>query len=235
MSQLINLKSDTPIRRPPYRHPRWKRDIINEQVQELLANGSIRESDSPYGSPVTTVMKADGTHRLVIDVRELNKVTVDDIEPMPNIDDIIEDTVHSRFFSKLDIKWFYHHFQIATEDIRKTGFVTQDGHFEFLVVPFGAKNAPFFCQRQLRRLLRKHRKHVVTYLDDILIHTAELKTHLSILREILEIIRQNNFRLRQKKCSFAANSVAFLGHVIEDGTVRPSDRHVEALKVYRQP
>ncbi|RWS18201.1 uncharacterized protein B4U80_02282, partial [Leptotrombidium deliense] len=96
----IKLKSDTPIRRPPYRHPRWKRDIINEQVKELLANGSIRESDSPYGSPVTTALKADGTHRLVIDVRELNKVTVDDIEPMPNIDDIVEDTVHSRFFTK---------------------------------------------------------------------------------------------------------------------------------------
>ncbi|RWS06346.1 hypothetical protein B4U80_12611, partial [Leptotrombidium deliense] len=163
----IKLKSDKPIRRPPYKHPRWKRDIINKEIEELLANGSIKESDSPYGSPVTTALKSDGSHRLVIDVRELNKVTVDDIEPMPDIGDIIEETVDSRYFTKLDIKWFYHHFQIAKEDTHKTGFVTQDGHYEFKVVPFGAKNAPFFCQRQLRRLLRKLKRHVISYLDDI--------------------------------------------------------------------
>jgi hypothetical protein len=117
------------------------------QLEELMKKGYIRPSVSPWGAPVLFVKKKDGTLRLCIDFRQLNKVTVKNKYPLPKIDDLFDQLKNENIFSKIDLRSRYHQVRIKEEDIRKTAFRSRYGHYEFTVVPFGLSNAPivFMC------------------------------------------------------------------------------------------
>ena len=151
----------------------------------MLSMGVIRESTSAYASPVVIVRKTDGTNRICIDYRKLNKVTVFDPEPMVTADDVFHDLSGDQYFTKVDLSKGYWQVPVAVEDIHKTAFVTPDGSYEFLKMPFGMMNSAATLVRGIRKMLHGM-NCVVSYIDDILVHSKTWSEHVSTLRELFE-------------------------------------------------
>ncbi|GJR06387.1 putative reverse transcriptase domain-containing protein [Tanacetum coccineum] len=131
-----------PVARAPYRLAPSEMKELAEQLQELTDKGFIRPSSSPWGAPVLFVKKKDGSFRMCIDYRELNKLTVKNRYPLPRIDDLFDQLQGSSIYSKIDLRSGYHQLRVREEDILKTAFRTRYGHYEFQVMPFGLTNAP---------------------------------------------------------------------------------------------
>ncbi|UYV80136.1 K02A2.6-like [Cordylochernes scorpioides] len=157
----IITKSEQPISLRPYRRPLKEYEEIAEQVKELLEHNLIRISDSPWAFPVVMVPKKDGNKRMCIDYRRLNEITLDDRQPLPHIQDMFDRLHGSRFFSTLDVAWGYWQIEMDPQSIQKTAFVTNDGHYEFLVMPFGLKNAASTFQRIIQHILVQHEIKIV--------------------------------------------------------------------------
>ena len=218
----------------PYRQSPARRAEISRQVKDLLEKGLIRESHSPYASPVTLVLKSDGTYRLCLDYRILNESTVDDSHPIPRVQDIFDRCYKSKRFSKLDVKWCYWHFEVHPDDIEKTAFVTEDGHYEWSRMPFGGKNAPAFCNRNLHKCLEDI-QNCEKFFDDINIHGVSWQQHNMCLRRVFEKLRQHKIKLSRDKCVFGAEEIEFLGHVLGNGRIKPQSAKLKAIVEYPQP
>ncbi|XP_057518465.1 uncharacterized protein LOC130799384 [Amaranthus tricolor] len=192
-----------PISKAPYRMAPAEMEELRKQVEELLEKGYIRPSVSPWGAPVLFVRKKDGSMRLCIDYRELNKVTVKNKYPLPRIDDLFDQLKGAGMFSKIDLRSGYHQLRIAERDIPKTAFRTRYGHFEFTVMPFGLTNAPaaFMClmNRVFSACLDKF---VVVFIDDILVYSKDEGEHEQHLRQVLQILRENQLYAKFSKCEF---------------------------------
>lgn len=167
----IDLTPGAPLPNGPiYQRSVLENDEINRQIQELLQKGHIRLSSSPCGSPIVLVQKKDGTWRLCIDYRVLNKITVCNRYPIPRIDDLSDQLKGAKYFSKIDLKAGYHQVPIEPSDVWKTSFKAKEGLFEWLVMPFGLTNAPATFMRLMDDILRPFtNSFVVVYLNDILI------------------------------------------------------------------
>ena len=154
---------------------------LKKQLQELLDKGLIQPSVSPWGAPVLFVKKKDGSLRLCIDYRELNRVTVKNKYPLPRIDDLFDQLAGATVFSKIDLRSRYHQLKIKREDVPKIAFRTRYGHYEFLVLPFGLTNAPAYFMDLMNRVFRPFLdKFVVVFIDDILIYSKSKEDHRSI-------------------------------------------------------
>src|ERR1700716_750833 len=150
-------------------------DELKKQLHDLLAKGQIRISKSPYRSPVLFVKKKDGTMRMCVDYRALNKMTIKNKYPLPRIDELLDRLLGSRYFSKIDLRSGYHQVRIAAEDIHKTAFSTRYGHYEFLVMPFGLTNAPATFMNLMQSVFNQYLDDfVIIFLDEILVYS---KTH----------------------------------------------------------
>ncbi|GJX19041.1 putative reverse transcriptase domain-containing protein [Tanacetum coccineum] len=173
----INLISGaTPITKAPYRLAPSEMKELMSQLQELLDKGFIRPSSSPRGAPILFVKKKDGSMRMCIDYRELNKVTVKNVYPLPRIDDLFDQIQGARWFLKIDLRPGYHQLKVREEDIPKTTFRTHYGHFEFVVMPFGLTNAPAIFMDLMNRVCRPMLdKSVIVFIDDILVYSKSLK------------------------------------------------------------
>ncbi|KAI3707652.1 hypothetical protein L6452_26279 [Arctium lappa] len=180
-----------PITRAPYRLAPSKMKEMMSQLQDLLEKGFVRPSSSPWGAPVLFVKKKDGTMRMCIDYRELNKVTVKNKYPLPRIDDLFDQLQGAGCFSKIDLRSGYHQVKVKEEDIPKTAFRTRYGHYEFLVMPFGLTNAPTVFMDLMNRVCRPFlEKSVIVFIDDILIYSKDEAEHGRHLRDVLEILRK---------------------------------------------
>ncbi|XP_064472866.1 uncharacterized protein LOC135387695 [Ornithodoros turicata] len=179
----ITLLNNVPIHRPPYRASQADRAEIDKQGESLLGQGFIRPSLSPYGSPlVVAEKKGEGRTRMCIDYRRLNAITAANHQPIPRIDDVLDSLGPSRYFSALDITSGYWHVPTNRHDISKTAFVTPTGHYEWLVMPFGLKNAPATFQRAVKAIIAKHNlRNVVNYFDDIVVHVPTFEAHLTYM------------------------------------------------------
>ena len=145
----------TPPNKPPYRLSPKEHEELQAQIEDLLAQGHIRPSTSPYGAPVLFVPKKDGRWRMCVDYRALNRQTIRDRYPLPRIDDLLDRLGKAKHFTTLDLATGYHQIAVKNEDIPKTAFRTQRGQFEFVVMPFGVTNAPATFQRMMNSIFKE--------------------------------------------------------------------------------
>ena len=207
------------------------------QIEEFLSKGHIRRSKSPYGAPVLFVRKPNGGLRFCIDYRALNKQTIKDRYPMPRSDELMDQLLHARIFSKLDLRSGYHQVRVREEDIQKTAFRTKFGHYEFTVMPFGLSNAPATFQRVMNDALRPFidENFVVVYLDDILIFSRNEEEHKEHLRRVLEKLREHKFYATRPKCEFGKRQLQYLGHIVGASGIGMEQGKVQAIREWPVP
>ena len=233
----INLAlGSTPISKAPYRMAPMELKELKIQLQELLDKGFIRPSVSPWGAPVLFVKKNDGSMRLCIDYRELNKVTVRNKYPLPRIDDLFDQLQGACVFSKIDLRSGYHQLRVRGEDVPKTAFRTSYGHYEFLVMPFGLTNAPAAFMDLMNRVFKPYLdQFVIVFIDDILVYSKSREEHERHLSIVLQTLRDKQLYAKLKKCEFWLDRVSFLGHVVTKDGISVDLGKVDAVSNWRRP
>jgi hypothetical protein len=222
--------------RKQYRQTQPERLEVERQVKELWDKGFIEPSSSPYGAPVLFVQKKDGTLRMCIDYRALNKITIRDRFPLPRIDDLLDQMAKCRIFTSFDLQSGYHQIRIAPEDVEKTAFTTHLGHFQFKVLCFGLTNAPATFQRVMHRIFAPYLgKFVLVYLDDILVMSRTPEEHLRHLRIVLGLLQQYRLYAKLSKCDFGKTRLKFLGHIVGGGSVAVDPDKVRTLREWPVP
>lgn len=238
----INVVPGTsPIHTRPYRLPESQKAEIEKQVDKLLKEGVIVESNSPWNSPLLVVPKkadenGEKKWRVVVDFRKLNEKTVGDAYPLPDITEILDQLGQSKYFTCLDLVMGYHQIELEEKDKEKTAFSTKNGHWEYNRLPFGLKTAPATFQRMINTVLSGLTgTRCFVFLDDIVIYAKSLNEHDAKLREVFGRIRRHNLKLQPDKCKFLRKEVGYLGHVITEEGVRPDPEKVEVIENFPRP
>jgi hypothetical protein len=209
---------------------------VRQQVQDLLAKGLIEPSQSPYGAPILIVRKKDGSLRMCIDYRALNRITVRNSYPLPLISDLLDRLAGATVFSSLDLQSGYHQIRITESDQPKTAFKTPMGLFHFKVLPFGLTNAPSTFQAVMNQIFGDLiGRSVLVYLDDIMVYSSTPAEHLVHLREVLSRLRQHKLFIKMSKCEFNKPELCFLGHVVGRHGVRADPQKTVAVTQFPQP
>ncbi|UYV78642.1 K02A2.6-like, partial [Cordylochernes scorpioides] len=208
-----------------------EREIINNQIDKMLKKGIISHSSSPWASPVILVKKKDGTFRFCVDYRNLNSITVKDQYPLPRIDDCFDSLHGSRYFTSLDLCSGYWQVEVEEQDREKTAFVTPDGLYHFNVLPFGLCNGPATFERLMDNILRTHKwKICLCYLDDVIVFSEDLPSHLTRSKTILGCLRKAGLTLNLSKCRFAYEELLLLGHVVSKEGITPDPEKIASIK-----
>ncbi|GKE23690.1 putative reverse transcriptase domain-containing protein [Tanacetum coccineum] len=196
----------------------------------VLGNKNAHQ-DPDVGAPVLFVKKKDGSFRMCIVYRELNKLTVKNRYPLPKIDDLFDQLQGSSVYSKIDLRSGYHQLRVRDEDILKTAFRTRYGHYEFQVMAFGLTNAPAVFMDLMNRVCKPYLdKFMIVFMDDILIFSRNKEEHEDHLRTILELLKKLKFYAKFSKCDFWIRMVQFLGHVIDSQGIHVDPTKIEAVK-----
>ncbi|GJY07241.1 reverse transcriptase domain-containing protein [Tanacetum coccineum] len=232
----VLIPGAAPVARAPYRLAPAEMKELAEQLKELSDKGFIRPSSSPWGAPILFVKKKDGSFRMCIDYRELNKLIMKNRYPLPRIDDLFDQLQGSNIYSKIDLRSGYHQLRVREEDIPKTAFRTRYGHYEFRVMPFGLTNAPAVFMDLMNRVCKPYLdKFVIVFIDDILIYSRNEKEHEEHLKTILELLKKEELYAKFSKCEFWINTVKFLGHVIDSSGIHVDPAKIEAVKNWASP
>jgi transposase InsO family protein len=237
----IKTKDEIPVYTKTYRYPFVHKQEVQNQMKSMLAQGIIQPSESPWSSPIWIVPKkldASGKRkwRVVIDYRKVNEKTIDDRYPLPNISDVLDKLGKANYFTTLDLASGFHQIEIHPDDVAKTAFNTEHGHYEFKRMPFGLKNAPATLQRIMDNILRGiQNEKCLVYLDDIIIFSTSLKEHIENLKSVFERLKQTNFKIQLDKSEFLRKEVNYLGHVITPNGVKPNPDKIHAVKNYPIP
>jgi hypothetical protein len=200
------------------------------QLEELLAKGYIKPNKSPYGAPVHFVHKNDGTLKMCVDYRALNKATVKNRYPLLRIDDLFDRLLRAKVFSRIDLRSKYYQIRIAKGDQEKIACHTRYGSYEFLVMPFGLTNAPATFCTLMNDIFRKWLDDfVVVYIDNILIYSGSLEEHEEHLHKVFQRLSENKLYAKLEKCKFGVMEVDFLGHRITQKGLKMDDHKVKAI------
>jgi len=234
----ITLEKENPIRQRPYRTSLQHRDIIRDKVSEMLKEGLVSQSTSPWASPVILVKKKDGSFRFCVDYRKLNAQTVWDSHPLPNPADLFEAVGRRspRWFSTLDLSSGYHQIAMGQGSKERTAFITQDGLFQFNVMAFGLNGAPATFTRAMQHVMRGLEWYwLLIYLDDIIVFSSTFSEHLDHLKQVFQRFRDADLRLNAKKCNLAKAKVKYLGHILSGDGIATDPEKTQILKDYPRP
>jgi hypothetical protein len=233
----IQLQQDCPLPNiGMYRMSVMENAKIKKQIQELLDKGIIVPSSLPCGSPIVLVPKKDGTWRMCVDFRALNKITVKNRYPLPRIDDLLDQLKNAKYFTKLDLRSGYHQIKIAEGDTWKTTFKTKQGLFEWMVMPFGLCNAPATFMRVMNDVLRPFLDDcVIVYLDDTLIFSKSREEHVKHVKQVLDVLRKEKLFLKMSKCEFGKTSLIYLGHIVGGGELKIDPSKVKVILEWPKP
>lgn len=234
----IPTTSNNPVTSKMYRYPKIHEAEVKNQVNELLDQGIIQPSTSPWNSPVWVVpKKADASGlkkwRMVIDYRGLNDLIVTDKYPLPSIEHILDQLGEAKYFTTLDLASGFHQIEINPDDRAKTAFSIPGGHFEFNRLGFGIKNGPPAFQRRMDNTLRGLPAWV--FLDDIIIPGKSLEDHNKNLTDVFSRLRSFNFKLQPDKCEFLGTETNYLGHIITDKGIMPNPNKIKAISEIKRP
>ncbi|MCO5557233.1 hypothetical protein L7F22_010794 [Adiantum nelumboides] len=229
------IPGSSPPNKPPYRVSQAQQEEIMRQVNELVEKGMVRPSSSPFCSPILLVHKKDGTYRMCVDYRALNKITIKNRFPVPRIEDLFDKLQGSTYFSRIDLKSGYHQIRIVNEDILKTAFRTTFCLYEYLVMPFGLTNAPATFNRMMERIFRPHRNFTEVFFNDVIIYSKSMEEHKKHLQEIFQALRDNKLFINQKKSEFFLQEIQYLGHIISKSGIRMDPSKLEVIKEWPNP
>ncbi|MCO5586458.1 hypothetical protein L7F22_040398 [Adiantum nelumboides] len=204
------------------------------QVNELLQKGHILNS-SPFCSHVLLVQKKDGSWRMCIDYRALNKITMKNKFSIPHIDDVLDRLQGASFSSKIDLKSGYHQIRVNPADVPKTAFRTTFGLYEFLVMPFGLTNALATFNRMMDRIFWPLRHCVGTFSDDMIVFSKSKAEHMEHLRAVFEMLRKERLVVNGKKSEFFMEEIRFLGHIVLKDGVRMDPAKIKAIQNWPEP
>lgn len=232
----IKLSDETPFKhRARPIHPQ-DIDAVRKHLQELLEAGVIRESESPFASPIVVVRKKDGSVRLCIDFRKLNSQTIKDAYALPNLEEVFSTLTGSKWFTVLDLKSGFYQIGMEEADKCKTAFVCPLGFWEFNKMPQGITNAPSTFQRLMERCMGDlNRKQVLVFIDDLIVFSKTLEEHESRLLQVLNRLKEYGLKLSPEKCRFFQTSVRYLGHIVSQDGVETDPTKVEALQTWPKP
>ncbi|MCO5564120.1 hypothetical protein L7F22_017776 [Adiantum nelumboides] len=238
--QTIELiPGSSPPNKPPYRISQAQQEEIMRQVNELVEKGMVRPSTSPFCLPVLLVQKKDVTYRMCVDYRAINRITIKNRFPVPQVEDLFDKLQDSTYFSRIDLKSGYHQIRIVNEDIVKIAFCTTFGLYEYLVMPFGLTNAPAIFNCMMERIFRPHRNFTGVFFDDVIIYSKTIEEQKEHLKVIFQALRDNELYVNQKKSEFFLQEIQYLGHIISKNGIRidPAklEEHSSYLVILGQP
>lgn len=233
----VITKDDLPVFQRPRRLPLPEKEIVDRQIKEWIDHGIIEPCSSEYASPVVIVKKKDGTPRVCVDFRNLNKKIVKDRHPLPLLEDLIDGLKGACIFSTMDLRNGFFHVPVEESSRKFTSFVVHNGQFQFLKAPFGLCLSPAVFQRYINSIFREliMTGYILVYLDDIIILASTLKEAIDRLKKVLEVASEYGLEINFKKCQFLKSRVEFLGHIIEDGNVYPSVDKTTAVMQFPEP
>ena len=232
----INTGNATPIRQKLRRTPKCFEEEEKKHLDQMLEKGIIEPSSSDWASSPVLVRKKDGSLRYCIDFRALNKVTVRDAFPLPNMSDCIESLKGSTFLSTLDMQAAYWNIKVHKDDKHKTAFITKYGLFEHNRLPFGLCNSPATFSRVIQLVLQGLTwLECLAYLDDILVLGSDFQDHITKLGNVLSRFKKFNLKLKPKKCQFFQKEVKFLGKIVNGNGIMITPENVTTMKNWPTP
>ncbi|KMQ87776.1 hypothetical protein RF55_12857 [Lasius niger] len=233
----IALKDDSVFAFAPRKFAWAERLQLRDITDDLLKRNIIKHSTSPYCSRVVPIRKKNGSIRLCADLRPLNSRIIKQRYPFPLIEDCLSRLSNKNVFSLLDLKDGFHNIKIHPEYTKYFAFVTPDGQFEYVKLPFGYSEAPAEFQRRLIQILQSliREEKIIVYMDDILVPSISVEDNLSVLKMVMMLLRKHNLQLNYEKCLFLRKSVEYLGYMISPQGISLSSRHIEAVKNFPMP
>ena len=236
VKHVINTIDDNPIKQSYRRIPPSQYEEVRQHITELLDKNIIRESTSPYSSPIVVVRKKSGLIRLCVDYRHLNLKTVKDAYPLPRMEESWDALTGSKFYSTIDLASGFYQVAMHENDRHKTAFTTPFGLYEYNRMSMGLCNAPSTFQRLMQSVMHDMLfKEIVVYLDDILVHSDSFDAHLVKLEKVFNRLRDAGLKLQPDKCHFVKKSVKFLGHVISGDGISTDPNKTTAIESWPVP
>lgn len=230
----ISLVNEEPVFKPSYRLSPKEREVMEDQIKEMLKLGLIRPSTSSFAAPSLFVKKADGQLRMVVDYRALNQKTIRDRFPLPRISDLLDRLTAARFFSKFDLQNGFYQLRVKESDIHKTAFFGNNGLYEFLVMPMGMTNSPSSFQRLMREVIQPSMdSFALVYIDDVLVFSKTRDEHVEHVRKVMEQFRRHQLYLKPSKCVLGLKEISFVGHLVGNGERRIDPNRI--LEIERIP
>lgn len=230
------ITGSTPISRAPYHMRILELTELKMQLQELLDKKYIRPNVSAWGAPILFIRKKDGTLRLCIDYRQLNKLTVRNKYHLPRIDDLFNQVQGAKVFSKINLRFDYHQIRIKEEDIHKTAFRTRYGHYEFVVLPFCLTNSSTIFMSLMHDIFQPYlHNFVLIFIDDILIYSKNQEEHKEHMRIVLQTLRENPLYAKFSKCDFFKDQIQYLGHVVSSDGIAVDPKKIKTIMEWKSP
>ena len=231
----VNTGGSPPIRSAPYQVAERLRESVKKELEGLCEMGILETSVSPWSSPIVPVAKKDGSIRLCVDFRKVNKVTVPDPYYIPMVGEIVDRVAGAQYLSKLDLNKGFHQVPLSEEAKQRAAIVTPFGKFQFTMMPFGMINATSTFQRLMDEVLRGKQDRCSAYIDDILIYSSSWGEHLAHVKETLMCLRRARLTAKWSKCEWGKEQLEYLGHRIGGGIVEVPEARVKAMAEFRQP